>query len=79
MTRLLCGSTTCPELYSGWVRTATLPIINQKTPPVLTRFPMWEHTGSNRGPSACKADALNQLSYAPLNFSIGIPLEKVQI
>ncbi len=28
----------------------------------------WEHTGSNRGPSACKADALNQLSYAPLNF-----------
>jgi hypothetical protein len=25
----------------------------------------WEHTGSNRGPSACKADALNQLSYAP--------------
>ena len=31
---------------------------------------LWEHTGSNRGPSACKADALNQLSYAPiiLNF-----------
>jgi hypothetical protein len=28
---------------------------------------LWEHTGSNRGPSACKADALNQLSYAP-NF-----------
>ena len=27
---------------------------------------LWEHTGSNRGPSACKADALNQLSYAPL-------------
>jgi hypothetical protein len=26
----------------------------------------WEHTGSNRGPSACKADALNQLSYAPI-------------
>ena len=26
---------------------------------------LWEHTGSNRGPSACKADALNQLSYAP--------------
>ena len=25
---------------------------------------MWKHTGSNRGPSACKADALNQLSYA---------------
>ena len=29
---------------------------------------MWEHTGSNRGPSACKADALNQLSYAPIIF-----------
>ena len=29
---------------------------------------MWEHTGSNRGPSACKADALNQLSYAPVFF-----------
>ncbi len=28
--------------------------------------PLWEHTGSNRGPSACKADALNQLSYAPV-------------
>ncbi len=28
----------------------------------------WEHTGSNRGPSACKADALNQLSYAPLKY-----------
>ena len=30
----------------------------------------WEHTGSNRGPSACKADALNQLSYAPFVFGI---------
>ncbi len=29
---------------------------------------LWEHTGSNRGPSACKADALNQLSYAPFIF-----------
>ncbi len=28
---------------------------------------LWEHTGSNRGPSACKADALNQLSYAPFS------------
>ena len=31
----------------------------------LKGFKVWEHTGSNRGPSACKADALNQLSYAP--------------
>lgn len=30
-----------------------------------SRLSLWEHTGSNRGPSACKADALNQLSYAP--------------
>ena len=30
---------------------------------------LWEHTGSNRGPSACKADALNQLSYAPFIFA----------
>jgi hypothetical protein len=29
---------------------------------------LWGHTGSNRGPSACKADALNQLSYAPNIF-----------
>jgi hypothetical protein len=29
---------------------------------------LWEHTGSNRGPSACKADALNQLSYAPFIY-----------
>ena len=28
---------------------------------------LWKHTGSNRGPSACKADALNQLSYASLS------------
>ena len=26
----------------------------------------WELTDSNRRPSACKADALNQLSYAPV-------------
>ncbi len=26
---------------------------------------LWAHTDSNRGPLACKANALNQLSYAP--------------
>ena len=26
----------------------------------------WKLTDSNRGPSACKADALNQLSYASI-------------
>src|SRR5690606_6398427 len=32
----------------------------------LKRFKAWKHTDSNRGPSACKADALNQLSYASI-------------
>jgi hypothetical protein len=31
----------------------------------MVTFYLWEYTGSNRGPSACKADALNQLSYTP--------------
>jgi hypothetical protein len=40
---------------------------NKKGPQSLETLhgSVWEHTGSNRGPSACKADALNQLSYAP--------------
>jgi hypothetical protein len=29
------------------------------------RFFWWEQRDSNPRPSACKADALNQLSYAP--------------
>jgi hypothetical protein len=36
--------------------------------PAISNEVLWEHTGSNRGPSACKADALNQLSYAPFKF-----------
>ena len=36
-----------------------------KKGPHIVNLSLWEHTGSNRGPSACKADALNQLSYAP--------------
>ena len=32
----------------------------------------WKHTGSNRGPSACKADALNQLSYASFTAPFGL-------
>ena len=31
----------------------------------------WEQTDSNRRPSACKADALNQLSYAPICIFAG--------
>ena len=38
----------------------------------IKAFILWEHTGSNRGPSACKADALNQLSYAPLILGVQI-------
>ena len=31
---------------------------------------LWEHMDSNQGPPACKAGALNQLSYAPFYVSI---------
>ena len=31
-------------------------------------FFWWEQRESNPRPSACKADALNQLSYAPVSF-----------
>ena len=34
----------------------------------LNRFFLWEQRESNPRPSACKADALNQLSYAPFSF-----------
>ena len=34
------------------------------------RHLLWERRDSNPRPSACKADALNQLSYAPFNFGI---------
>ena len=44
----------------------------------LRDFNLWEHTGSNRGPSACKADALNQLSYAPLKSHSYHYLNKVK-
>ena len=43
-----------------------------KIPRLHNEVSMWEHTGSNRGPSACKADALNQLSYAPFFGSANI-------
>lgn len=29
------------------------------------RLIVWGYMDSNQGPSACKADALNQLSYTP--------------
>ena len=82
---LFCGSTTCPEVSgrvrtadspdykSGFSKPTEHPftLFFNKKPRSVKRgtFILWEHTGSNRGPSACKADALNQLSYAPLFFS----------
>ena len=43
--------------------------------PSLTYFPdninntcLWEQLGSNQWPLACKASALNQLSYAPIKY-----------
>ncbi len=33
---------------------------------------LWEHRDSNPGPSACKADALNQLSYTPSQLRSGL-------
>ena len=35
---------------------------HNKKAPLYKRGQLWELTGSNRRPSACKADALNQLS-----------------
>jgi hypothetical protein len=32
---------------------------------------VWRHLDSNQGPSACKADALNQLSYASIVLLTG--------
>ena len=43
---------------------------------------LWEQRESNPRPSACKADALNQLSYAPVSFLlpdcfVGLSLQSV--
>jgi hypothetical protein len=46
-----------------------------KEAPQKCEASMWEHTGSNRGPSACKADALNQLSYAPYKWRAKIRVD----
>ena len=35
---------------------------NKKALALFTKAFLWEHMDSNQGPSACKADALNQLS-----------------
>lgn len=41
--------------------------LKQKSPANynLQGFVLWGYMDSNQGPSACKADALNQLSYTP--------------
>ena len=42
-----------------------LKLIDIKKEKVKLSLLVWAQTDSNRRPSACKADALNQLSYAP--------------
>ena len=44
---------------------------NQSQDFLVTLF-LWEQRESNPRPSACKADALNQLSYAPSNRTANI-------
>ena len=44
---------------------ALLPQKKKETHGVYLFFLLWEQRESNPRPSACKADALNQLSYAP--------------
>ena len=44
---------------------ALLPQKKKETHSVYLFFLLWEQRESNPRPSACKADALNQLSYAP--------------
>ncbi len=41
---------------------AQAPLYSFDYQPIKRLFLMWALTGSNRRPSACKADALNQLS-----------------
>ena len=52
--------------------------LKRKKPPTLRKwFLLWEHLGSNQGPPACKAGALNQLSYAPF-ISIFLTFQALQ-
>ena len=44
---------------------------NKKRDTILSCLLKWSHQDSNLGPSACKADALNQLSYKP-DFLIAV-------
>ena len=41
--------------------------VNKKAFPLIEKAFLWEQRESNPRPSACKADALNQLSYAPFS------------
>ena len=53
------GNTT--KKKSDWLNQSPL-VVNKKSSPSDCFFVKWELTDSNRRPSACKADALNQLS-----------------
>ena len=59
----------CPFYFLSITKTSFCISENKKT----SQFPvrllvLWEQRDSNPRPSACKADALNQLSYAPSNL-----------
>ncbi len=55
----------CPPLRSG------NPTLRQNKKGTACAIPSWwEQRDSNPRPSACKADALNQLSYAPCCISV---------
>ena len=45
--------------------------VNKKAFPLIEKAFLWEQRESNPRPSACKADALNQLSYAPFSGADG--------
>ena len=59
------------KLCRYWNKRLTMEVLKKQKPQSKIEVCLWEHTGSNRGPSACKADALNQLSYAPFLFPEG--------
>ncbi len=53
----------------------TTKLMDIKKPSISRGLWVWEHTGSNRGPPACKAGALNQLSYAPFFKELNFPIQ----
>ena len=64
------------QLAHNWLTRDMFPLTRLFVPDELKKAPRktevlfleWEQRESNPRPSACKADALNQLSYAPKRF-----------